>query len=190
MRGGILALGAMSILLAGIIVMELRPGTPGESTAQAVLPGRASAPVGAITGDGVPADWIATALARPLFSPTRRPPAQAATRATGPVGLPRLTGVMTGPFGRRAIFAGPEGGKPLVVQTGDSVGNYRVQGIENGLVILNGPDGTRRLRPSFTAAATDADGPVANLPPGTASGLPPGVLPEDIKPDAPAGRRP
>jgi hypothetical protein len=190
MRAGMLTLAGISAVLAGIIVIELRPGTPGESTAQAVLPGRTSAPAGPAVGDGVPEEWIATALARPLFSPTRRPPAQTTARVSGPVGLPRLTGVMTGPFGQRAIFAGPDGGKPLVVETGDNVGDYRVQGIENGLVTLNGPDGTRRLRPSFTAAVTDAEGPAANLPPGTALGLPPGVLPEDIKPDAPAGRRP
>ena len=48
--------------------------------------------------------WVATALERPLFRTDRRPPKGADEVARGGDEPLRLTGVITGPFGNRAIF--------------------------------------------------------------------------------------
>ena len=108
------------------------------------------------------AEWVATILARPLFSPDRRPPSEApAARASGaPAGLPRLAGVVVGPFGRSAIFV-PEGSKPMVVTEGGRVDAWTVRSIEVGTVQVSGPGGARTLHPSFESspAASAAPGP-------------------------------
>jgi len=148
-RAGKLGLAGIGLLLAGIIALELRVGPAIEATpagnTPTVVPTRATG----ATNETERGAWVKTALERPLFSQTRRPPGAQPVAAAGPQGLPRLTGVMLGPFGRRAVFAGPEGGKPLVVEAGDSVGEFRVRSIDADGVTLTGPEGERHLRPSF-----------------------------------------
>ena len=97
---------AVAALLLGTIVWELQdaagpdPGLPsGRSSAAPV----ARAAPGAETGD-VLQGWVATALERPLFRQDRRPPKGADEVARGGNEPLRLTGVITGPFGNRAIF--------------------------------------------------------------------------------------
>lgn len=97
-------------------------------------------------------EWVATILGRPLFSPDRRPSATALTVAGLP-GLPRLSGIMFGPFGRSAIFA-PAGAKPLVAQEGARIAGYTVKAIEATQVRLIGPSGNVVLYPTFAAAPT------------------------------------
>ena len=96
-------------------------------------------------------------LARPLFSPDRRPAADAVTVASGRTvpGLPRLAGILVGPFGRSAIFA-TNGAKPIVVQEGGRVADYTIKSIEATQVHLLGPDGAQVLYPSFEPAAAPA----------------------------------
>ena len=92
---------------------------------------------------------VAEVLARPLFDPSRRPAAQAAAgpaAATAP--LPRMTGVIVTPAGRRAIFVNGAG-KPTVVTEGERIGVYAVQSIEAGRVTLAGPGGQRVVAPAF-----------------------------------------
>lgn len=96
--------------------------------------------------------WAAEILARPLFAHNRRPPDQAVATQAAAVALPRLTGVAVSPIGRSAIFAGGEGGKPVVVSLGGKIGRYTVSAIKPGAVTVNGPDGARTLTPSFDAA--------------------------------------
>jgi hypothetical protein len=98
-------------------------------------------------------EWANTILARPLFSPDRRPASVAASVANIP-GLPRLTGIMVGPFGRSAIFAA-DGPKPLVVQEGARVAGYTIMVIEAAQVRLSGPNGNVVLYPSFAAASAN-----------------------------------
>jgi hypothetical protein len=105
-------------------------------------------------------EWVTTVLARPLFSPDRRPPSEAATVAAGsqtPEGLPRLTGVIVSPSGRSAIFAN-EGGKPVVVTEGGRVNAWIVRAIDIGTVRVSGPGGARDLHPSFEAAPATQTG--------------------------------
>jgi hypothetical protein len=91
--------------------------------------------------------WVATVLDRPLFSPDRRPPAQSGQEMAAPAGLPRLTGIMVGPFGRSAIFATDP--KPAVIPEGGRIGAYTVKSIDPAQVQVAGPDGLRTVRPSF-----------------------------------------
>jgi hypothetical protein len=103
-------------------------------------------------------DWVATVLARPLFSPDRRPAAETATVGGSSVpGLPRLTGILVGPFGRQAIFA-TNGRKPIVVEEGARIDAYTVKSIDVAQVRLLGPEGVRVLNPSFLATPDRGDG--------------------------------
>ena len=149
-RAGKLGCAGIGLLLASIIALELRLGPSIEATPVDATPTVVPTRTTSATNTSERGTWVQTALERPLFSQTRRPPgSQPVAAADGPQGLPRLTGVMVGPFGRRAVFAGPEGGKPLVVETGDSVGEFRVRSIDAEGVTLTGPEGERHLRPSF-----------------------------------------
>lgn len=126
------------------------------STVPAVAPDRTS-------------DWVNAILARPLFSPDRRPAAAAAVgSATAVSGLPRLSGVLVGPFGRRAIFAA-DGSKPMVVGEGGQVSDWTVRVIEAGAVRLMGPGGEQVLHPSFA----QSDAAPSLVPPQRAGAAPP-----------------
>jgi hypothetical protein len=95
--------------------------------------------------------WAATALARPLFSPDRRPASGTVATASGTTrGLPRLTGTLVGPFGRSAIFAADP--KPVIVSEGDRINGYTIQSIEPNEVQMIGPEGIQVLHPSFQSA--------------------------------------
>ena len=73
-------------------------------------------------------------------------------------GLPRLAGILVGPFGRSAIFA-TNGAKPIVVQEGGRVAAYTIKSIEATQLRLLGPDGAQVLYPSFEPAASPARRP-------------------------------
>lgn len=136
---------ALALGLVGIIAWEVSGDPPAEGMSPPPLAAPAASPA------SVPAvdrerGWVATALARPLFSPDRRPSAVAAT--AGPSGLPRLTGTLVSPSERSAIFAAV-GHIPIVVHEGGRIDAYTVMSIEAGLVRLRGPDGMRILHPTF-----------------------------------------
>jgi hypothetical protein len=97
-----------------------------------------------------PAESIQTILARPIFAPSRRPPAVVVAQAIAPPAvakLPRLTGVVTSPSDRRALFAAAEG-EVMEVAEGSSIGDYVVRSISPNEVVLAGPGGERELHPS------------------------------------------
>jgi hypothetical protein len=97
------------------------------------------------------ADIATSTTERPLFSPTRRPSnrsASSAESATAREEVPRLTGVIVGPSGGWAIFAGADG-KSHAAATGDAVGGFRVRAIGPGVVTLSGSEGDRVLRPTY-----------------------------------------
>ena len=143
------ALVALALGLVGIIAWEVSDIPPPADVTPppppaAPMASRASAPAA-----DREREWVATALARPLFSPDRRPSSVAATVATaGPSGLPRLTGTLVGPSERSAIFAAA-GRNPIVVHEGGRIDAYTVMSIEAGQVRLRGPDGMRILHPTF-----------------------------------------
>jgi hypothetical protein len=154
------ALGGLALLAAGligVIALELNnaPHIDGRRTPSHTT--GATAPTPPAAADRTP-EWVATALARPLFSPDRRPAAVAASAVGASLpGLPRLAGIVVGPFGRSAIFA-VDGGKPIVVPEGGQIAAYTVTSIQAAEVRLVGPDGAQVVHPSFEPGAKQTAG--------------------------------
>jgi general secretion pathway protein N len=141
---------AACVLLALVVVTEIKP---------------AAGPEVATTAVSVPADipvsperqqtsgrydqLVATTLARPLFSATRRPPPRGDNPAAD-TGLDdaRLTGIVTEPGHRFAIFA-PAGARVLTVTEGETVSGWRIESITPRDVSLTGPGGTKTLQPKI-----------------------------------------
>jgi hypothetical protein len=171
-RPAFLGLAALASALAAVLVLELGSTAPTEDVGGAVPVRHAprAQPRAAVEDPVDHTDaWVQTSLARPLFSRDRRPtPAVAKSGETVIAALPRLTGVLVGPFGRRALFAGSDGGKPSVVEEGGSLGPYTVQSIGPGHVTVVGPEGPHELVPAYDAAARQAmaaEVPQPPLPP-------------------------
>jgi type IV pilus biogenesis protein PilP len=185
----VLPLCVLCAVLALVVAAELRDLSAddrAEMSPRVVVPRR--------TASGPPpaeADASMTAiLARPLFTLGRRPPNQS-TAPPAPLAetqaLPRLTAIIAGPSGRRAIFARAPGGRSLTVSVGDQIQEFHVVSIDDRDVVLSGPTGLRHLRPTPQDMVTPAraSGPAG----GPDADLPPGVLPEDMAPlPSPAGR--
>lgn len=142
-------------------------------------------------------ELLAVALARPLFSSTRRPPqsASADNVTNSDLADMRLTGIVTEPDHHVAIFA-VNGAKPLRLSEGEDVSGWRIDSITPHEVSLSGPGGTKTLEPKLDpnlvqpVAPTAAPNlgarppaqpaPVANVPP--RPGVPPGIRPPPVRP--------
>ncbi len=173
-------------LFAAIVVAEIEPAPPTSKIAIAVppAPDATSAPIPRDDESRYDA-LLATTLARPLFSTTRRPPQRGGGDDAADAGLAdtRLAGIVTEPGRRIAIFA-PAGAKALTVSEGQTVGGWRIENITPLEVSLSGPDGTRTLQPKFDPNLVPASGPpsVVDRPaaPGVSpfpAAVRPGVLP-------------
>jgi len=105
-------------------------------------------------------DLLAEALARPLFSTTRRPPQVAANDSVVSSDLAdtRLTGIVTEPGHHVAIFA-VNGAKPLRLSEGEAISGWLIESITPREVSLSGPSGTKTLEPKL-------DPNLAQPPPG------------------------
>jgi hypothetical protein len=165
-------LGLTLALVAGIAT-EFSPGdrnsaVRGEASPPTSSHVAAPPPATVLAADHT-ADWVETVLVPLPFSPSRRPPTVA---ASGPaaeimVGMPRLTGILISPAGKRAIFAPGGGGKPLTATEGDTIGKWTVRTIESSAVTLSGPDELRVLHTTFensTAPAQSAQGTTITAP--------------------------
>jgi hypothetical protein len=157
--------GAAALCLACVVAFELRGATPAPP---ALAASRTPAPVAAKSppgpgAKGRSAQQVSVILARPLFTPGRRP--EAADAAAASVDLARLTGILVGPSGKAAIFAGRSGGKPVVIEEGARIGRYVIGTIEANAVTVIGPEGTRVLHPSFDPSPPAVAKPVAVTPP-------------------------
>ena len=148
-------------------------------------------------------ELLALALARPLFSSTRRPPQSASTDSVTNSDLAdmRLTGIVTEPDHHVAIFA-VNGAKPLRLSEGEDVSGWRIDSITPHEVSLSGPGGTKTLEPKLdpnlvqpvapipppnpAARLPPQPAPVANVPP--RPGVPPGVRPPPLPVRPPRGR--
>lgn len=174
LRLTLLALGC--VVFGGLIVAELY-ADPGEPFAiAAVAPRREEPPVAPLTQPARLDDLLAATLARPLFSQTRRPMANAPEAAAGPdLSGNRLAGIVTAPDRRLAIFD-VTGAKPLVVAEGDTVSGWQVESITPTEVALVSSSGTRTLQPTL-----DSNPPPAH-PQARANAAP--------QPAAPAARPP
>ncbi|MGE4481408.1 hypothetical protein [Acidocella sp.] len=94
--------------------------------------------------DDAVSQWADTALARPLFSESRRPADDAALAS----GTARLSAIIISSDGRSAIFAA-DGQKPRIVPEGGEIDGYRLSHILADTVELAGPSGTLTLHPQF-----------------------------------------
>lgn len=166
--------GLLTIIggLAGLIALEVIRGTNDPSP-----PLGPRAPVAAPqhgyvgTGNESVAELAGTILARPLFSPDRRPARSslAPSANADQVMLPRLSGVIVSGAHHLAIFAGSKDGKPIVVVAGQTVGDWSVKAIESDGVVLTDADGSQKLHPAFGPTATETARPPVAPPPDPAS---------------------
>jgi hypothetical protein len=109
----------------------------------------------------------AAILARPLFSPTRRPTeAATADHSQTPLSDMRLTGILITLDQHLAIFV-PAGGKPLVRSEGEMISDWRIESIADQSVSLTGPSGTTTLEPKAdpNLVRIQAAQPAASPPP-------------------------
>jgi hypothetical protein len=145
---------AIYLLLAGclifgaIVLIEITPAVRDDpSTAE--IPGRPNAaapPVNRPPSERID-ELLATALARPLFSSSRRPPQSAVNDGGGAdFADTRLTGIVTEPGRRIAIFA-VNGAKSLRLTEGEAVSGWRIESITPRDVSLSGPGGSKTLEP-------------------------------------------
>ena len=154
---GRLAWAAASLLAVGVAVLVSWPAPNAGPVRPAPLP---QVDAGSAVSEPSGSEMV-VALARPLFTPGRRPETSEAASplaAPGRPELPRLTGILVTSAGRRAIFAELAGGHATVVMEGSSVGPWRVEAIRAAEVQLAGPDGRRTVRPSYSQTPTLAGG--------------------------------
>ncbi|MFL5256696.1 MAG: hypothetical protein ACJ8AI_28130 [Rhodopila sp.] len=151
-ESGVAGLVAVTLGFSGVIGSEILAWRSEPEDAALVRP----LPVvsaGAPATQAKPADRrddrLAVILARPLFSPDRRPAAAGARSISG---LPRLAGIVVTGSRKVAIFAAPPGGKPVVADEGERLGVYDVKTISEDGVTVVGPEGAMVLRPIFDPA--------------------------------------
>jgi general secretion pathway protein N len=192
-RLALLLLVGACLLFGAILIMELAPaGAEDEVVAQAARARSDAASPTARRQNPRPEELVATALARPLFNSARRPPQDAPSGAAADdLADARLTGIVTTPGRRIAIFA-VSGDKPLKVADGDAVSGWRIESITPREVSLNGPSGTKTLQPKLdpNLAPPPSQPPVGQpggrAPTPPAAGRPrmpmPGVAPAAARP--------
>jgi len=138
-------------------------------------------------------ELLGVALARPLFSSTRRPPQSAADdSATGSdLADMRLTGIVTEPERHIAIFA-VNGAKPLRLTEGETVSGWQVESITPHEVSLNGPGGTKTLEPKLDPNLVRAAGPAPAANPGAGPTAPTANVPPrpGVRPGVPTANVP
>jgi hypothetical protein len=110
-------------------------------------------------------ELVATALARPLFSATRRPSQQVASNSATDPGLAstRLTGIVTAPGRRLAIFV-VTGAKPLTLVEGETVSGWHIESITPRQVSLSGLGETKTLEPKADESPVLPGTPAAGPP--------------------------
>ena len=155
-RLAMLVLACLAVALGGIITIESRPDIVRAGLTPAADIMRLG-PVAPHAGDTRQVQtWVDLILARPLFAPSRRPPASAAGSGNSNPGFPRLTGIIIMPHQREAIFAVPGKTKPIVVTAGSRLNGALIKSIDASSVVVVDAAGARRLRPSFAPAASAA----------------------------------
>ncbi len=200
----LLLLVAGSLLFGTIVFAELRSSGSDEAAVTEVAARPDSAPVARRQQGPRLDELVATILARPLYSSTRRPPqeASAGPATDGDLADTRLTGIVTEPKRRIAIFA-VSGGKPLKVAEGDEVSGWRIESITPREISLSGPSGTKTLQPKLDpnlvaqvaqpAVANPAGRPIPGAqghPPAPGAGLgSPGIVPGMPRPVRPSRLR-
>jgi hypothetical protein len=136
------------LMFGAIILVELAPAVDEEAALPARAP-RASVPPAPQRQQHPPVDkLLETTLSRPLFSSTRRPPQSATDDGVADTDLSdkRLTGIITAPGHRIAIFAVRDA-KPLILSEGEIVSGWRIETIGPIEVSMSSASGNKILRP-------------------------------------------
>jgi hypothetical protein len=180
------------VVFAGLILMEVDSHGSDVPAVEPRLSEAEGVPVPPRTEKPRLDDLIATALASPLFSPTRHPPEVSGASDAADPGLTnvRLTGIVIEPDRRIAIFA-VTGGKPLVLTEGEAVQNWRLDSITPEQVSVIGPSGTRILEPKPDVNAVRPPPPAptpAQPPPGAPPVSATGAVPGQPNVATPKGR--
>src|SRR4051794_3120160 len=144
------------VSVAAIAAELLVPREP--SSARALAAARPAAAAAGAPAEVDP-DAAATIIARPLFSPARRPPAPPPVAAapvapapTAPTLEARLVGVVFSREANEAIFdAGQD--HPLVKRIGDRIDGWTVSRIEPTLVLLTSEFGEMTVEPKLEFVA-------------------------------------
>jgi general secretion pathway protein N len=173
----LLLLIAGCLLFVSLVFVELRPADVDDEAIAKVAAKPETATAIHRQQSPKPEELVATALARPLFSNTRRPSQNAGGPTTDDdLADARLAGIITSPGHRIAIFA-ISGDKPLEVAEGDAVSGWRIETITPREVSLTGPTGTKTLQPKLDPNLVPPAGrqlPSGRPPiPAAASGRPP-----------------
>ncbi len=126
--------------------------TPVHSRNLAALPARVTQMLSP-TPDHI-VDSVARILARPLFSPTRRPLVTRPEQLTDSL---RLSGIIVSPNGKVAIFQSTRAARPVVLSEGLSVGRWKAQTIFSDRVTLSDGAIVVTLRPTFATNGSAAD---------------------------------
>ena len=139
------------LIFGALVLLELRPAATDTATPNEV----SSRPDTASAVHRQPStqldELLAVALARPLFSSTRRPPQAAANDSATDSDLAdtRLTGIVTEPEHHLAIFTVNGAAKPLRLTEGEALSGWRIESITPNEVSLSGPGGTKTLQPKL-----------------------------------------
>jgi hypothetical protein len=166
----IIPAGLASVLafltICGMLDGESVPPAPGQGQ-------RGFAPLVPVQDDSAALqNWTNTLLARPLFSPGRRPAAVAAISET----LPPLSAIVISGTGAVAIFTDDEG-MPVNVRIGGEIAGYKVAFIGPNMVRLAGPVGDETMHLQFAQGPTGSGAALAAQP-SSSSGPAPGKYPD------------
>jgi hypothetical protein len=156
-------------MFGAVICIELAPGGEDDAALLEAAPRATSAPAVQRRPNPRIDGLLETALARPLFSSTRRPPQSAADDSAADTDLAdkRLTGIVITPDRHIAVFALNDA-KPLTLSEGESVSGWRIETIGPIEVSLSGPGGNKTLRPKPDPSLAEPPG----VMPAAASALP------------------
>jgi hypothetical protein len=143
-----LILAAGCVALGALVAAEITHSDIGDRAAGISPPRTAETAAAAQEHPVAPERLLAVSLSRPLFDPRRRPPqaGKDAGAAEAQLAGARLTGILTAPDNRLAIFA-VTGGKPVALSEGQSVDGWRIETITPHDISLVGPGGLKTLTP-------------------------------------------
>ena len=174
--------------LAGLLALALALASewllPAPGTTNGIAPGALPS-----VATGMPAapvaQWGATALARPLFAPARRP-GTAPGYTSG--GLPRLSAIIVTGNSRVAIFS-TKGQKPQLLGVGSEINGDKLLRVNADAVELQSPDGPLLVHPQFSTPAAGTASSMASPAPQAPAATPQGPTPgftTTLKPLPPA----
>jgi hypothetical protein len=177
-----------SVVLSGFLLLELRSGVA-EPTTLSEPSAKSAGPPPAPMNELAIKQLVATTLARPLFSATRRPPErEQGSSPDTPLKDLRLTGILILPDQRIAIFARTED-KPLVLSEGEMISDWHIDNITAQSVSLSGPTGTITLEPrsdpKLVRGRQSAAKPTMSPPAPTAANQPSVPAPTPMRPVRP-----